>query len=273
MEQPDTKIVIPHEWEVLIQGIKRFDGIAKVFILGGMDTGKTALALYLANTLSRFSKTALIDTDPGQSVVGPPSTAGLLVFNEQTRRQNFQEDLVLTAMPLKPNLMTFVGSTTPAGNLVQAIVGAKKLLEAAIRLRPGYIVINSSGMVFGDMAMEFKFQKMDLISPTHIIALERERELTPILKNFYGRRFVSIVRLKIAEAVTEKTQAQRFAYRSRAFASYFMNPDRLILPLRTLGLHGRIPDFRAKEAWTNLLIGLCDSRTFTRSLGVIHNTA
>jgi polynucleotide 5'-kinase involved in rRNA processing len=50
-----------------------------------------------------------------------------------------------------------------------------------------------------------------------------------------------------------------------------MNPDRLILPLRTLGLHGRIPDFRAKEAWTNLLIGLCDSRTFTRSLGVINN--
>ena len=183
----------------------------------------------------------------------------------------FPSGLSFFKTTLAPDAMTFIGSTTPVGHLLQSIVGAKKLLEAAIRFKARRIVINSSGLVYGDMAREFKFQKIDLLRPTHIIALEKERELTPLLKNFYFRKSVSIIRLKIIDAVRLKTQEQRADYRTRAFRNYFMHSQNIALYLRGLGLHGHLPNFQAKNTWDKLLIGLCDKYNFARSLGVIQH--
>lgn len=271
MEQVDRQIFVPSAWKKLAQDIQQFDGLAKVFILGGVDTGKTALAIYLAYTLSRQVKTGLLDIDPGQSIIGPPSTAGLVLLNERNVMLHFPSGLAFFENPLVPDAMTCVGSTTPVGHLVQSIVGAKKLLDTAIRFKTRCIVINSSGLVHGDMAREFKFQKMDLLRPTHIIALEKERELIPVLKNFYARKSVSITRLKIIEAVRPKSQEQRADYRVSAFRNYFKDSHGITLSLRSLGLHGHIPNFYTKNTWEKLIIGLCDKNNFARAFGVIQH--
>lgn len=63
MEQTDQQIFISPAWEQLAKNIQQFDGVAKIFILGGADTGKTALALYMAYTLSQQVKTGLLDIE------------------------------------------------------------------------------------------------------------------------------------------------------------------------------------------------------------------
>ena len=95
-------------------------------------------------TLSQQVKTGLLDIDPGQSIVGPPSTAGLILLDERNAMLYFPSGLSFFKTTLAPDAMTFIGSTTPVGHLLQSIVGAKKLLEAAIRFKARRIVINSS---------------------------------------------------------------------------------------------------------------------------------
>jgi polynucleotide 5'-hydroxyl-kinase GRC3/NOL9 len=48
-----------------------------IYVIGGIDSGKTILCRFLAERLSVKHKTAYINCDPGQSVIGPPASLGM----------------------------------------------------------------------------------------------------------------------------------------------------------------------------------------------------
>ena len=71
---------IPGDWMDLIEAMHRKKGSA--LILGASDTGKSTLAHLLVHQLcQRGNIVALVDGDIGQSVLGPPTTIGLALFD------------------------------------------------------------------------------------------------------------------------------------------------------------------------------------------------
>lgn len=250
-------IVVPEEWKKLLKKIKRHKPPNIIFVIGAVDTGKSMLSQFLYRQLSKKDFAALIDSDLGQSTIGPPTTVGLAAGKG-------------AKSALKPLSLRFVGSTSPRGHMLQTIVAVKKLLERALAFGAGRVVIDTSGFVSGVIGGEFKFQKIDLVGPTHIIALEKERELESLLKNLSWMKKTMVYRLKVPEEVVKtKSPEERRLYREKRFSSYFKNARLKALNLQSLGLHGIVPDLTIKQKWKNLLIGLCDGENKTLSLGII----
>lgn len=262
-------MIVPRYWETLAHQIADYKGRARVFILGGVDTGKSYLCRYLIEELCKRGKsTALIDTDPGQSLVGPPATVAMALFRQEPEKgphvQLFQRpDAIVNARPVS---MGFVGAATPVGNFLQLLVGMKKLIDRAVHYKVSTIVINTSGLISGSSGRELKFQKIDLVDPTHLIALERTRELEYIVKNFSYRHSLSLIRLELAPQVRIKTPAERAEHRKRLFEQYFSDAQPVSLPLFTFGLHGRVPDLHYFTQWKDMVVGLCDAKNYALAL-------
>jgi polynucleotide 5'-hydroxyl-kinase GRC3/NOL9 len=267
-------IIAPESWKELVSHIEAYKGKAKIFVLGAVDTGKSYLCSYLVKQLCKNGKSAaLIDTDPGQSLLGPPATVAMALFRETRDREHYRgifqrPDSITTAQVLS---MGFVGSISPAGNFLQVLVGLKKLIDKAVSYSVPSIIINTSGLISQPGGREFKFQKIDMVAPSHLIAVQRTRELEPIVKNFAKRPSISLTRLKISPAVRRKTPAERISYRKRLFDQYFQDATPLCLSLFSFGLHGRVPDLRFFTQWEDMVIALCDEKNFALALARIEN--
>jgi len=253
-------IYIPKDWKALVGRLKKSQKPSIIMVIGIIDTGKSTLSHFLFRELcSKSNLTALIDADLGQSTVGPPTTIGLSIKKGPKTLSN-------------RGGLCFVGSTSPRGHMLQTIVAVKKLVDRAMALKARHVVIDTSGFVGGPIGREFKFQKIDLVCPTHIVAIEKGEELNLLLKNLSHKRGTSICRLGVSqEGIRCKLPEQRRLYRESRFNAYFKNAKSVSLPLEKIGLHGTIPDLVIRQNWDHLLIGLCDGDNLTLSLGIIED--
>lgn len=249
---------IPGDWMDLIEAIHRKKGSA--LILGASDTGKSTLAHLLVVQLCQMGNiVALIDGDIGQSVLGLPTTIGLALFDSAPEQP---ESIRLIAS-------YFVGSITPRGHMLEMLVGIKRIADKASQLDPGVIVIDTTGFVSGETAWELKFQKVDLLKPTHLIGLQRRREIEDLLRPHQFRRDMAIHRLKIPEKVRIKSPEQRRSNRSRKFAAYFQE-----VKLYEKSLDGIkvVSPFKVRyrgKGLKGVLIGLNDEANFNLGLGIL----
>ncbi len=204
--------------------------LAALLERGLTDSGKSTLCRFLVDELKGRFTVAYVDCDTGQSVVGPPATMGLAMHGG-------------SAGSPAPYLR-FVGSISPAGHLLQTVTGAKRLTEKASEAGASVAVIDSPGFVYGGAAFEFQFQfqLIDLLQPTHIVALQRSRELERLLANFRRHPGIAIHRRPgISPAVVPRTATERRAYREARFRMYFAEAGPRKISLRRLGLHGGSP--------------------------------
>jgi polynucleotide 5'-hydroxyl-kinase GRC3/NOL9 len=251
---------IPGDWMDLIEAIHRKKGVA--LILGASDTGKSTLAHLLVAQLCRMGNAvALVDGDIGQSVLGPPTTIALALFDSPP--QHLEDVQAITSY--------FVGSTSPRGHMLEMLVGIKRIVDRAIRLEPGIIIIDTTGFVDGEIAWELKFQKVDLVKPSHLVALQRRREIEGLLKPHQFRPDMAIYRLKTSEEVRTKSPEQRRSNRARKFAAYFqevklyqksLDETKVVSPFKVR--------YRGKDL-NGVLIGLNDEANFNLGLGILEN--
>jgi polynucleotide 5'-hydroxyl-kinase GRC3/NOL9 len=249
---------IPGDWRELVDAIHRRKGSA--LILGTSDTGKSTLAHFLLVHLSRKGNVvAFIDGDIGQSVLGPPTTIGLARFDSPPKQLEM----------VQPLTSYFVGSNSPRGHMLEMLVGMKRISERAAELEPEIIIIDTTGFVSGEAAWELKFQKVDLLRPTHLIGLQRQRELENLLRVHQLRTDMDIHRLKVHEKVTTKSPEQRRSNRSRKFADYFREVK---LYERSLDGMKVVSPFKVRHGIKGLngvLIGLNDEANFNLGLGIV----
>src|SRR5262245_27038781 len=93
-------------------------------LVGGLDSGKTTLGRMLAlSGLRAGHSVAFIDADLGQKTVGPPACVGLRLIRGES-------DLEPGAV-LEPDAISFVGATSPQGQLLPLVVGTGILLDQA----------------------------------------------------------------------------------------------------------------------------------------------
>ncbi len=247
-------IIVPAEWEALRERLLHGPPWRTLMVAGPVNAGKTTLARWLAEQLQEQARTLFLDADPGQSLIGPPTT------------------LALSALPLHPDrwlTLRFVGHISPEGHLLQMLSGLVRLVEAARRHRAQRLIIDLPGHMANEAGRELFFQMLDVVRPDYVVALQRDAELEPVLRCFRRSRRPRIVRLSVAEAVQERDRWTRSDYRRERFRHYFVGARVRRLSVHARGLHGMVPVLDNPEAVRHRLVALCDRHGFARVLGIV----
>ncbi len=202
-------------------------------VLGASDSGKTTLCRILAEHWRAAGRTiGLVDGDIGQSSIGPPATVGLAIISP---------DLPLTPYP-SPLSMRFVGSTSPPGHFLPHILETQALVHAAIAQGAEIVLVDTTGLISGAVAASLKWHKLLAIRPQHVLALQRQGELEPILRLLEGQRNLGIHRLPVSGKATRRSHVARRAYREERFRKYFSSASSHDL---------RWKDLRFSRLWLN----------------------
>ncbi|MBI2219084.1 MAG: hypothetical protein HYU51_17500 [Candidatus Rokubacteria bacterium] len=210
-----------------------------VLVIGESDTGKTTLVRDLANTFhGAGSSVALVDADIGQSEVGPPTTVGL---GRVVRPLDRPSDAELVAL-------RFVGATSAARDQVTTVVATRALVDRALELGVDRVIVDTSGLVRGELGRRLKQAKIDALRPDAVVALQRDGECEPIL-HAYGRSArPAIVRLPAAVLPRRRTQEDRRRHRERMLAAHLAGAQLAALDLGRVVL--RTPALFAGPALT-----------------------
>jgi len=239
------------------------DEVRLILVLGGVDTGKTTFTQVLASELAEEKSVAVVDADPGQSDIGPPTTVAWGHFPSAESGKDFRwEDIITEAI-------YFVGSTSPAGHLLPTITGTKLISESAL-LKAEKVIVDTSGLISGGPGEALKRHKIDILRPDMVVALERERELEYVSRHLKGRKGIALYRLPVASGVRIKSALERAERRRERFREYFKEARDLRVSLSDVSL--------AKEEWLDLsragqilnrLVSLRDDDGWDRALGII----
>jgi polynucleotide 5'-hydroxyl-kinase GRC3/NOL9 len=154
---------LPQDWADLIGALAGAPW-KRVVVLGGMDVGKSSFCRLLCQHLARLGQSvALLDTDLGQKMIGPPACVTLARCTADGA--------------LQLERIRFVGEASPAANLTGTIAATARLACAA---KADRLVVNTSGLITGP-GVPLKRWKLDALNPGHVVAIARGSELTPLL--------------------------------------------------------------------------------------------
>lgn len=210
---PDLEIL--PEWERAAEAVLERPGV--VVLLGASDSGKTTLARILTESWSVAGRTvALVDADIGQSSIGPPTTVGLAMLSPNGP---------LPPQP-SPLMLQFVGSTSPPGHFLPHILGTQDLVRRATAEGAEIVLVDTTGLILGSVAASLKWHKLNAVQPRHVLALQREEELEPILRLVEGQGALEIHRLPVSPRVVPRSHAVRRAFREERFREYFASANR-----------------------------------------------
>lgn len=232
-------------------------------VIGASDRGKTTLVTTLANALSARHSVAVVDADLGQSEIGPPTTIGLGRVRAPLRRLGEAEVIGLH----------FVGTTSPAGNLLGALVGARRMLDRARALGFTRVVIDTSGLVAGGLGRTLKRAKIDLVDAALVICLEHGDECGHIVAAYAGAERPVVFRLPASPVIRPRSADERRRHRQERLHAYFAGARSVALPLDRVtvrGLGGEPLDRHHPAGALELaLAGLEDRTRTTLGLGVV----
>ncbi len=226
-EDLSEEYFMPGDWIEIANKILKDRGA--VLVLGSTDTGKSICTLLFANFWAKHGrKVGIVDVDMGQSDLGPPTTIGMVLINKPTKGlKEFSTDSLY-----------FVGSTSPINYFLPTICGTKKLIDEGKKKGAEIIIVDTTGLVKGNPGRTLKESMIDIISPSHIIALQRRDELEHILKNINLADGIIVHRLSPCTEVKRKTYFQRREAREEKFGKYLKRASSLKINLANLNIKG-----------------------------------
>lgn len=199
------EIIPESEWESLFERIIKHKGTA--LIIGATDSGKSTLARYLIKRIiSKNIKVSLVDSDVGQSSLGLPGTITMKVFSNEKDLEDFRFER-----------MFFVGAINPATKIPLIINGTKRMSDIC-REKSDITLIDTSGLISGEVGKVLKIGKIKAINPEYVIAVQRRDELEHILKLIAT---LNIYRIRTSKAAKLRSIATRTLYRKKKFSDYF----------------------------------------------------
>jgi polynucleotide 5'-hydroxyl-kinase GRC3/NOL9 len=236
-----------------------------VFLLGGIDTGKTTFGVELARrALAAGIPAAFVDADIVQSTVGPPTTVGLKVFHAE---EDFSREGLRSA-----DSLGFVGSLIPKGHLLPLVTNAAKLVTRAKGAGARLVVVDTTSLVSGIYGQSLKFFKMDLIAPDFIVAFERGGELEPLVG--IAQRFTlgEVIEIEVSPDAVFRTVDERIAFREEQFAAYFSVGTSRWRVKPTVFMPTLPPEFDL-GLLDGLVVGMEDGRGSCVGIGVLEHDA
>ncbi len=236
-----------------------------VFLLGGIDTGKTTFAIELARRATAHGiSSAIVDADIGQSTVGPPTTVGV-------RLCTALEELSKEALRAADGL-SFVGAITPQAHQLPLVTGTAKLVTAARRAGCRLIVVDTTGSISGLHGQFLKFFKMDLVKPDFVVAFERGGELEPLVG--VAHRFVpaDVIEVDVSPDVTMRSAEERMSFREEQFVAYFATGSSRWRVKPTVFMPTLPPEFDL-GLLDGLVVGMEDGKGSCVGIGVLEYEA
>lgn len=234
----------------------------RVFVVGGVDSGKTTFTLRLARAgLEAGHVVAIIDADLGQSTIGPPTTVGLKLVRAVS-------DLEEGAAP---DALAFVGSTSPRGNVLPLVTGTAKLVMRAIEIGARLIVVDTSGLIDGVAGQVLKLTKAELCRPHHVVALASGGELEPILGVLERFLSLDLMPLKVHPDIRMRSVDERAAHREMRLAA-FLGPQVYRWRVKPTVFMPSLPPIFELAELNGLLVGIDDGRGDCLGLGILEHS-
>ena len=182
--------------------------IKKILFIGGSDTGKTTLIMDIANfLLCAKMRVFIMDSDIGQSHIGPPTTIGIAEI-----KNTFSDFSQIGAEKIY-----FVGTVTPASNILGMITGVEKISNYQWKDK---LLIDTTGYINDTLAIYLKIHKIEVLKPDLVILLEKGKELN-LIEKFLKFSSVNMIRIKVPEGFPLKSMEERAKYRKKRFIEYF----------------------------------------------------
>lgn len=247
------------ELEATLERLVASPGV--VFLLGGIDTGKTTFGVELIRRANQAGiPTALVDADIGQSTVGPPTTVGLRLTSGLTELNR--------ATLLAADAISFVGSIAPSGHLLALVTGTAKMVAQARAAGARLIVVDTTGRIDGISGQILKYHKMALVAPDHVVAFERGGELEPIIG--IAQRFTpaEVIELALDPDVVTRSVDERVTFREEQFAAYFASGSSRWRVKPTVFMPTLPPDFDL-ALLDGLVVGMDDGTGTCVGIGVL----
>lgn len=236
-------IDIPREWEQVAERIKHDTKIC--IVLGKTDIGKSTLCKYLIRTWTASGiRVGYVDSDLGQSTLGPPTTVCLKIFNTPPDHGDYAN----------PSHLHFVGNTAPEGFLLQTLHAVKTMADKSRQQGTQITLVDTTGFIDGPVARVLKLHKIEMLRPQWILALQAKDEMEHLLGG-YEKMGWQVIRLACSKHVVTRSQAERQKYRSEKYKAYFKSAritecpiHKVVFPSCILGTGQRIhPDELPKE--------------------------
>jgi polynucleotide 5'-hydroxyl-kinase GRC3/NOL9 len=236
-----------------------------VLFVGGLDAGKSSMARAVAAIALRLGRSvAYLDADVSEKTVGPPGTVGLKHVREP-------DDLIHERLS-EPDVLGFVGSTSPQAHLLPLVGALGRLQERAREEGADLVVVDTGGEVSGIRGQLVKYYKVDTLEPDLVVALQRGEELEPIvgvIERFFG---IEVVRLAIHPAVVPTTVDERMGQREAAMRRYFEHPLQRFRVRPTVFMPSLPPLFDLSQL-DRLLVGLSDGAGGYTGIGYLEPIA
>jgi polynucleotide 5'-kinase involved in rRNA processing len=229
--------------------------------LGAPDTGKTTMVHKLVEVLANHGPTAIVDSDIGQSSVGPPACVGALRVEGRLGSWMAAERL------------HFVGGFSPSGHFLPLVEGLIRLTGWARRIGVNHVVVDTTGFVEGGAAVELKVHKVSLTRPAHLVALERYRELQPVLNAVRFRRGMEIYRIKPSPMARLLDAQGRNRYRLEILSRYFQGstPHAFRIHPALMANPHLWEEARSARDLEGRLVGFLDGQGATLAMGWIRD--
>jgi len=200
---------IPSSWGPAQQAARE-GGL--LLVLGASDSGKSTLTAVLANVAVAAGRaTAIVDSDVGQSSIGPPTCVSMARVLQP----------IAALDQVRAEALDFVGTPSPVGHLLGFVASAQAMVRAARNTGPDTILVDTTGLIAGPLARVLKGNKIRLLDPDIVIALQLEEEVEHLLAPYRAYARPQILRLAASRKARSRSREQRAANRQRAFASYF----------------------------------------------------
>lgn len=227
-----------------------------LMVIGASDTGKSTLARYLFQELGRAGlRAAYLDGDVGQSTLGLPTTM-TVALSSGLGDERFD--------PHGPRATYFVGSTTPRGHMLPVVVGAYRLQQKALALGAEVVVVDTTGMVgSAEGGRALKQWKIEMLAPSMVIGLQRERELESILWPLRREARLRVVEWRVSPHVVERPREARITRRRDQLAGYFRRARSFAVSLRQAAV------YELERMVPGALLAFQDSEGFVLDVGVV----
>jgi len=200
-----------------------------IMVVGASDVGKSSFCAYLASRLLEAGlRTAVVDADIGQSSIGPPTVIGAGFVTRPV------DDLAQIGLAAG----YFVGSITPVRHLLPCVVGTRKMMERMLALQAAAVVVDTTGLVLGDIGRELKQREFELLTPTHTVVIQKEKEIAHLAKQWQPIRWTTVFELKAPPAARQRSREERRQYRMKRFREHFQDARELAVSLDRVVLSG-----------------------------------